>query len=144
MFIPSHLQDTQQPAVPVSPSHRQRMSSAPRSPQLSPLRRQPSPMSLSPGPRVQLTPDHYSTTPPIPFPEPHFYRPASNSHRENPSPPSNRSTHSLSNSIYNSNNMTIPYTSPSVSSFSSSYVEDDHYGEESFEVCSSIFISIIL
>ena len=135
---------TQQPAVPRRPPHlyiRQDMSSAPRSPQLSPVRRQPAQMTLPSRPRIQSAPDHYPTTSttPISFPEPQFYRSISSPHGESLSPPSNRSNHSLNNNNYNSNNMRIPYTSPSVASFSSSYAEDDHsFGSGSFEVCSPI------
>ena len=132
------LGTTQQPAVSVSPPHpfiRQHMSSASRSPPLSPLRRQPSPMNVPPRPRIQSAPDIYpATTTLMPFPEPQFNRPTSISYRESLSPPSNRSNHSLNNSY----NMRIPYTSPSVASFASSYAEDDHYGLGSPEVCSSI------
>ena len=137
---------TQQPAVPRRPPHlyiRQDMSSAPRSPQLSPVRRQPVQMTLPSRPRIQSAPDNYPTTSttPVSFPEPQFYRSTSTGtfHRESLSPPSNRSSHSLNNNAYNSNNMGIPYTSPSVASFSSSYAEDDHsFGSGSFEVCSPI------
>ena len=137
-FVPSPPLDTQQPAVSVSPPHpfiRQHTSSASRSPPLSPLRRQPSPMNVPPRPRIQSAPDLYpATTTLMPFPEPQFNRPTSVSYRESLSPPSNRSNHSLNNNSYN---MRIPYTSPSVASFASSYAEDDHYGLGSPEVCSS-------
>ena len=126
VYIPRPAFDTQQPAVPVSP-----LSSGSRSPRLSPLRRQPSP--LPPGPHAQSAPDLYSPTTPMSFPEPQFYR--STSFRETLSPPSNRSNRSLNNNTYNTR---ASYTSPSVSSFGSSYVEDDHYDLGSFEVCSPI------
>jgi RHO1 GDP-GTP exchange protein 1/2 len=140
-FNPGPPLVTQQPAVPVSPFSpfiRQHMSSASgsRSPPLSPLRRQPSPVTIPPRPRIQSAPDLYpATTTSMPFPEPQFNRPIS--YQESLSPPStrNRSNHSLN---YNSYDMRVPYTSPSVASFASSYAEDDHYGLGSPEVCSPI------
>ena len=143
VFIPSPPLDTQQSAVPrgrVSPFVRQDISLAPpsRSPQLSPQRRQPTQMTLPPRPRIQSAPDHYPATAPISFSEPQSYPSISNSHRESLFPPSNRSNHRPSNNTYNSNDMGIPYTSPSVVSFASSYGEDGHYGLGSAEVCSPI------
>lgn len=127
VFIP-HL-DAQQPAVPtrpvssdytfqvVPPSRPSAMSSAswsPQSSQLSPQRRQPSHMTLPSRPRIQSASDPYPTTSSISFPEPQFYRSISASHQS------------------------LPSSNPSVSSFASSYAEDDHYGLGSPEVCSPI------
>ena len=130
VFIPGRPLDAQQPAVPrgqapseytfhvVSPpsSTRQDASSprSPMSPQLSPLRRLPTPMTLPPRPRMQSASDVYPTTTPMSFPEPQFYRSPSASHRES---------------------LSLP-TSNSVASFASSYAEHDQYGLGSPEVCS--------
>lgn len=126
VFIPSPPLHAQQPAVPKGPvpsdytfqvlpphpSSRQD-TSASGSP-LSPLRRQPSQMTLPQRPRIQSASYVYptTTTTPISFPEPQSYRSISTSHL---SPPSNHS----------------------VASFASSYAEDD-YGLGSPEVCSPI------
>ena len=125
------------PVSPPNPFNRQNTSTASRSPQLSPLRRQPSPMTLPSRPRIQSAPDHYSTASSISFPEPQFYRSTSASHREGLSPPSNRSTHRLSSNTYNLNSNDT-HTNLSVASFGSSYAGDDHYGLGSPEVCSPI------
>ena len=129
VFIPSLPLHAQQPAVPrgpvssdytfqVSPPHpssRQDTSASGStlSPQLSPLRRQPSQMILPQRPRIQSASDVYpTTTTPISFPEPQSYRSISTSRLSLPS-------------------------NHSVASFASSYAEED-YGLSSPEVCSPI------
>ena len=131
VFIPSPRQNAQQPAVlprgPVPSDYTFRLEASPPnpfisqdaspqsplSPQLSPLRRQPSPMTLPQRPRIQSASDHYLTTAPISFPEPQSSRSTSSSRL---SLPSNHSVSSLA-----------------------SYVEDD-YGLGSPEVCSPIHL----
>jgi len=157
--IPSH-QEAQQPAVPSSstwapPSEYAYRLSPPNPfisqdmtsgswnlPPLPPRRPQATPMTptLPIRPRVQSVSEHYPTTTPMSFPEPHLHR--TTSHRENLPVPSHSLTHHHSRTELgydpNLSNLRLPHTNPSVASFASSYAEDDYYGVGPNEVLSSI------
>ena len=145
--IPRPPLDVQQPAAPrgpvpsdyafrVSPPHpfigQDMASLSPSRPQL-PRRQQATSMTPPPRPRIQSVSDYYPTTAPNSFPQPHFHR--ATSHREYLSATSPQSSNS------NLNNLGMPHTNSSVTSFTSSYAEDDHYGLGSASVLFN-FISI--
>lgn len=153
-FIPSPPRDAQQRAVPrgpvssdhtsqTSPSHPfigQDMASVSWTPPLPP-RRQRTPVTPPPRLRIQSVSDPYPTGAPMSFPEPQFYR--ATSHQGFLSAPSHRSTfhQSRRDNAYSPdlNNPRMLHTNHSVTSFDSSYAEDDHYSlGSSAGVCSSV------
>lgn len=159
VFIPGPRQDAQQPAVPggwpsqvpskytfqVSPPYPftgQDIASASLPP--VPSRPYQTPMTYPQRPRIQSVSDHYPTATSISFPEPYFHR--STSYRENlPVPHKLPHRHSGTDINYNPNlsNLRQPHVNPSMTSFASSYAEDDHYGLGSSEVRVLNIIAII-
>jgi hypothetical protein len=147
VFIPSPPRDTQQRAVPTGPSDYnfqvlpphpfigQDMASPSHPPPLPP--RRPRTIIPPPRPRIRSVSDYYptTTTTSMSFPEPHF---RATSYQENLSAPAFLQGRSDNASSSNSNNLLMPHTNRSVSSFASSYAEDDNYGLGSAEVCSSV------
>ena len=140
IFIPSPPRDAQQRAVPRSPvSPDYNFKVLPPRPVIdqdmaSPSQPQLPPPTLPPRPRIQSVSDHYPTTTSMSFPEPRL---RATSYQENPSLPVFLQSRS-DNASLNSNNVVISHINPSVTSFASSYAEDDNYDFGSAEVCSSV------